>query len=956
MIFERYRKWRNTYYIAVAALTILSLLVGTLIFHKEKKDVIAKKVHELETISNLKSKQVTEWYKDEVNDALIISQSSMLLSLISDGLTNKSFRSKDFDENIIQLASQHDYQEIIIAEDDGNVLYTSGDDDFVPGKMHYSIEQFSITYSPLVTSSGIYFTPDGRPSLDFVTHPKVMGKKLKLILRINPQSYLYHLMSYSFVDESSFRSGLIEFSDDSLKVIYSSGLIERYESDHKYVTNQLYQIKNRLTNRVFKARDTSGTLVMAYLYPINGTPWSLYSRVDHQELLVNFHQQALFIILLIVFIFIMILTVISLVYFQQQKEGYKSLYHMFADSPQPMWIYDLETLNFLEVNHAAVLHYGYTRQEFLSMSIKDIRPTEDIPKLLNNVATTVNPYNDSGIWRHVKKNGELIYVNIKSHYVEYAKRKARHVMAIDITDIKKAQDALRESEQKFRHLFEEHSAAKIIIDADNGKIADANEAAATFYGYTRDQLTNMNISELNTLDQEALEQDFRKVLERKKVNFEFVHRKKNGDLVDVEVFSSRIFISDKYYIHSIIHDISEKKKAKEQIENMVAELLAAKTRAEESDHLKTAFLANMSHEIRTPMNGILGFMDLLRQPDLSGKQIDEYISIVKTSGERLLNTINDIIDISKIESGQVYLHETHVDVNDILEQQYKSFKLEAENKGLAISVDGKLSQDEKLIKVDNVKLHSILANLIKNAIKFTKSGYIKFGVSKVDDNLVFTVVDTGKGIPPERKRIIFERFVQADVSIARDYEGSGLGLAITKAFIEMMGGQISVESELGKGSVFAFNIPYKPAEVVQSKENTPTKKDDLCKLPNNLTILIAEDDEISFIYLSRILRKYKLNLIRAYNGEEAVQECLRNEDISLVLMDIKMPIMDGYEATRVILSMKPEIPIVALTAYALSDDKEKAINSGCCHYLSKPVNKELLVDVINKYSIKKAIG
>ncbi|HLN52155.1 MAG TPA: PAS domain S-box protein [Lentimicrobium sp.] len=953
MIFRQYRNWRNAYFITVFILTIISILVGTFIFTKEKKVVAAEKIREIESVSSQKSKQITEWYKDEVNDALVISQNSVLLSMIKTAITDKSLINEEFRYSISQIASQHDYEEIIITEANGSILYSSNNDSTVSRKHNYSRKEFRITYNPQVTTSGIYFSSNKKLILDFITHPKIDGRDIKLILRINPESSLLPLMSYSPVYEKSFRSGLIEFTGDSITLIFSNGESETFKAGHKYVTSYFFKLDEKINKNVFKAHDVSGNLIIAYLSPVLDTPWNLYSKVDNKELFLSFNRQAIFILLLIILVFILIFTVISSLYSQREKDIYKSLYQMFSDSPQPMWIYDLETLRFLEVNHAAIFHYGYSRDEFLSMTIKEIRPREDVAHLLEDVKNTTNPFNDAGIWRHLKKNGELIYVNIKSHEVIFNKRNARHVLAMDITDIKVAQDALQESEQKFRQLFEDHSAVKIIIDPTDGKIVNANEAAAEFYGYTREQLTSMYVYNLNILDQEKIKDEFKKVLEQKKINFEFTHRKSDGTLCDVEVFSSRIHISGKYYLHSIVHDISEKKKAMAQIEKMVAELVTAKNKAEESDHLKTAFLANMSHEIRTPMNGILGFMELLRQPGLTGDQFDEYISIVKTSGERLLSTINDIIDISKIESGQITLNESGCNLNDIITQQYDFFKPEAEKKGLEISINSLLREDEKFVRTDITKLESVIVNLIKNAIKFTKSGSIKLSVSRAEEKLLFNVTDTGKGIPKDRLGIIFERFVQADISMARDHEGSGLGLAISKAYIDLMGGEINVESEIGKGSSFTFSIPYKPAEIT-SKVQIPGKLEEICKIPQDLNILIAEDDEISYIYLSRILKKYKVNLIRVYNGIEAFQECEKNAEISLVLMDIKMPIMDGYEATRSILTVRPELPIIALTAFALSDDKEKAIECGCVDYLSKPVKKEVLLEAISKYSTKKA--
>jgi CheY-like chemotaxis protein/nitrogen-specific signal transduction histidine kinase len=390
----------------------------------------------------------------------------------------------------------------------------------------------------------------------------------------------------------------------------------------------------------------------------------------------------------------------------------------------------------------------------------------------------------------------------------------------------------------------------------------------------------------------------------------------------------------------VYEDISEQKK-------ILSELISAKIKAEESDHLKTAFLANMSHEIRTPMNGILGFMDLLQQPDLSEDQVDEYIKIVKISGERLLSTINDIIDISKIEAGQSDLVETAVDVNLLLLEHYNFFKREAEQKGIKIEIISMLPENGQVIKTDYKKLSSVLTNLIKNALKFTKKGGITIGTEIKEGFIEFSISDTGKGIPKEKIKSIFDRFIQVDNSIARDHEGSGLGLSISKAYVEMLGGQISVTSKPEIGSTFVFTIPYSHIQVQLPVKMTEKNSSESLE---NKTILIAEDDEISYIYLSRMLALYKLNIIRAYNGQDAIELLEANPDVCIIIMDIKMPIMDGYQATRIIREKGINIPILALTAFAFSDDKEKALAAGCNDYLSKPVKKEKLIDMIKYYN------
>jgi CheY-like chemotaxis protein len=244
-----------------------------------------------------------------------------------------------------------------------------------------------------------------------------------------------------------------------------------------------------------------------------------------------------------------------------------------------------------------------------------------------------------------------------------------------------------------------------------------------------------------------------------------------------------------------------------------------------------------------------------------------------------------------------------------------------------------------------MKLSSVLTNLIKNSLKFTKSGYLEFGCQLEDDIIYFYVKDTGKGIPENRIPYIFDRFVQADFSFSKDYEGSGLGLSISKAYVEMMGGKITVESEVGKGSIFSFSIPYNP---IKSAIEVPSLEETRENIYLGKKILIAEDDDISYIYTSTILNHQGNQLERAYNGEEAVEMC-RNNDFSAILMDIKMPLMDGYQATQLIREFNQDIPIIALTAFAFSDDREKALAQGCTDYLSKPVKKEHLVGVLEKY-------
>jgi len=387
------------------------------------------------------------------------------------------------------------------------------------------------------------------------------------------------------------------------------------------------------------------------------------------------------------------------------------------------------------------------------------------------------------------------------------------------------------------------------------------------------------------------------------------------------------------------------------VEERTRELVEARNEAIKSDHLKSAFLANMSHEIRTPMNGILGFADLLKNPSLTGDIQQEYIRIIEKSGARMLNIINDIVDISKIESGLMNINLHTSNINHQIDYIYTFFKPEVEAKGMQFLVNKSLPDENAFIKTDREKIYAIFTNLVKNAIKYTDSGSIEFGYGSngSPETLTFYVKDTGIGIPPDRQEAIFERFMQADIADKSARQGAGLGLSITKAYLEMLGGKIWVESEEGKGSCFYFSIPY-----IYVPQNPTIKNDEYSDKNSennliNMKVLIAEDDETSDMFISLLLSKYNCELLHARNGVEAVETCKSNPDIDLVMMDIKMPIMSGYDATKQIRKFNSKVIIIAQTAYALTGDKEKAIEAGCNDYITKPLDQDLLKKLIKKY-------
>ena len=411
------------------------------------------------------------------------------------------------------------------------------------------------------------------------------------------------------------------------------------------------------------------------------------------------------------------------------------------------------------------------------------------------------------------------------------------------------------------------------------------------------------------------------------------------DMQVLEIISNQISIS------------IERKKAEEN-------LISALEKAQESDRLKSAFLTNMSHEIRTPMNGILGFTELLKEPQLTGDEQKSYIKIIEKSGARMLNTINDIIDISRIEAGQIEVVKTEVSVSKILEEQYNFFDREAKAKGLELIYNPALSDKDALIVSDKQKLESILTNLIKNAIKFTKNGNISFGCllkkEKNFNGLEFYVKDSGIGIPSDRINAIFNRFEQADIEDSQVFEGSGLGLAISKSYVKMLGGNIRVTSEEGIGSTFVFSIPYTKQSIKESNTEGITNTNQQVSL-KNLSVIIAEDDEDSHLLLEAIFQNKFKKITFTETGKETLEKFQENPETNIILMDLKMPVMSGYEATREIRKFNKDVIIIAQTAYGLSGDKEKAIEAGCDDYIAKPIIKEMLFEKLMFHLAKKSV-
>jgi len=410
------------------------------------------------------------------------------------------------------------------------------------------------------------------------------------------------------------------------------------------------------------------------------------------------------------------------------------------------------------------------------------------------------------------------------------------------------------------------------------------------------------------------------------------------------------------YLHKQLQDqnLVLEQKVRErtyELEKTNAELIVAKEKAEGSDRLKTSFINNISHEIRTPLNGILGFGQILLDVDLSSEEKEEYVSMLNFSSDRLINTVSNFIDISLLTSKTQEVNLNEFDLETFLCLLVEKSIGTCSSKMIEISYEMPQDKPEIVINSDKELLQKALFHLLDNAVKFTDQGFVKLRTEVTETGLSFFVEDSGKGISPDFHQKIFNSFTQEDANMTRGYEGSGLGLTIAGEIVELLGGKIEVRSEKEKGSTFFFSLPcLMPASnaVIQSTIGKIRKTGDRYK------ILVAEDDEFNFFFINTLFKNEPVDITHAENGLEAVEICKNNPEIDLVLMDLKMPVMNGFEATRQIKLFRNDLPIIAVTAYSGTEDRKNALMAGCDEFITKPVKKEVLFKSLSQFGVSFA--
>jgi PAS domain S-box-containing protein len=610
----------------------------------------------------------------------------------------------------------------------------------------------------------------------------------------------------------------------------------------------------------------------------------------------------------------------------------------------------------------------YPAQKFVGKNIKDLAPTyltelnqQKIDKLFETGEPQFYTY-------PLKMDGKTMYFDARM-----VKLGENNVLSIvrDITNQQLAEEKLRQSEENYHTIFQLANDSIIIHDAETANIIDANKVAIESYGLK-------NLEEFKEYGYtfeppysyaDALEWQKKTISEGPQV-FEWKNRRIDGTFFWEEVHLSTAKILGVERVISISRDITMRKsienklqkinrELKDRSEEYAAlneeyvtqneELLIAKEKAEAADKLKSAFLANMSHEIRTPMNAIMGFSSLLERGNISHEKQNNYAQIIKKRSNDLLKIIDDILDISKIEANQIFIQYTQGCLNKLLDEilEYTLSKVEIDNKhSLRVGLTNQIVGESNIV-ADFGRLKQILFNLIENALKFTNSGSIEIGCRKHDnDTLLFYVKDTGTGISKEKQQIIFERFHQAHDTTETIFGGTGLGLAISKGLVELMGGEIWVESQKGEGATFFFTISLKQSLSSKSVNtvSTPISTDKI-----DATILIIEDDEVNASYLKEMLATTGAILHVAYNGGQALEMLKELKNTKIVLLDIRLPDYNGLELIKPIKAISPSVKIIIQSAYATVEDKKAGFEAGCDDYITKPINElDIISTIISK--------
>jgi len=955
-------------------ISVLILVAGLFYFSYEKRNIQEEKRREIKAIATLKINQIAAWQQERTDDVELFRHATFFIRSIQLWFRDTSdmeIKSAIF-PFIRNIANSLQYKEILLTSPDGRAMLSSLEGKSSPEPIPASFIVQAMKENKIIFSD-FYFSQD-RKKIFFDIIGPLFDREQKpvgaMVFRVDPENFLFpYIRSWPTVSKTS-ETILLRKSGDSVVFL----------NDARHRKNTALTLSIPLTETeissvqavrgfsgVFEGRDYRGVEVLSWVGPVTGTPWYMVAKIDKQELYADLVTRAVLISIIMFILILLIVIALAWIYSSKQKNIYRELFlneNKLRESQEQFktTLYSIGDAVITtdvkgmirQMNPVAEKLTGWKEKEASGQSFESVfrivdeytrQPMENPMNLVLKQGVVVGMANHTLL---ISKDGKEIPVADSGAPILNERKEITGVVVVfrDQTAERNAREVLAEKERRYR-TFINTSHDMIFIKDDQMQYIVVNDRLVNFFGLTREKILGKTDFDLMN-EAEAL--NWKKSDEKtlQQMSLVVTEEKIDGRIYETNKFPL-LLSGNKTGIGGFIRDVTE-------IKQMLSDLTDAKNRAEENDRLKTAFLNNLSHEIRTPLNGIVGFSELINDPAIDEKERARFGAIVKQNSDRLLAIITDIISIATIEAGQEKLRVSEADVNNMMNDLCQHYRMVLNNGQVEINFHTALSVEEAQVLIDGTKLAQVISNLVDNAIKFTEKGSIKVECSRQFDWLHFSVQDTGIGIPEEYQQVIFERFRQVDNDKEVVYRGNGLGLAISKAYIELMGGVIGVRSEPSKGSCFYFSIPYRPAvaeapvkehPMTLKNEDGPMEKD---TYTTEKLLLIAEDEESNYLLTEKMLAPYPYRIIHVTNGQAAIDQCFENPAIEMALMDLKMPGINGYEATRRIRELRPDMPIVAVTAYALSGDREKALEAGCNDYLSKPFDRHDLIAMIEKFT------
>ncbi len=956
------KKSYSTYIIILFLTFILIVVIGFIYYEKEKDDLLTQSSQSLQEAGAYNEIQISNWYKERLSDAKFLYNDKFIHNGIEKLVRNlKNLDSSDLSNVILPMYQNHDYQTILVLDKNLKLILNLNSDFSLDKKeienagkalADRQIQNSNINRNQY--SHKIYF--------DFYVPLYENNKPLAVILlSVEPGKLLYSFLKGNHFARETLESTLFDIESDTL--INLSKLpnksIPPLELKIPIQKSEMAKaISHIKVNTIETFKDYRNEDVLADIRFLKTTGWYLLTKIDSAEVYQSLKFKVIassVIIFLIVgligMLFIYINDKQSFKHLKQLEESETKYKQIIEHASEGILIFN-KNLDIIQVNSIVCHDLQYTAEELLNKTIPSLADPAHLKENPLKMKELLAGETVSSERYLVRKDGSVYLSDLS---VKMLPDETFIIVAKDVSKRHEIEMQIKNSERKFRNLFESSNDGILLMD--DIKFIDCNPKAEQIYGKTKLEIvgkTPIDFSPKFQPDGISSEigaiNKISKVFRGKPQLFEWIHLR-NGKEIYCEINLSLTKIDNNPILIAIVRDISERKRIEK-------ELIEAKERAEEMNRLKSNFLANMSHELRTPLVGILGFAQILKD-EIKNLEHIEMIQSIFRGGKRLLETLNSILELTQIESKEHVINYSLININDLIKSKIINFKQEAQSKNLTLNAE--LPEQEIKIVTDERLLKIVLRHLISNAIKFTEHGGITIKVEKKTiesyDKIIISIIDTGIGIPLESREYIFNEFRQASEGFNRKYEGSGLGLTITKKFINLLGGDIEFESILGEGSTFKIVLPSKIDISQANKENginirikseMTSNAHDEKELNEAPKILIVEDD-INTISLFKISLKKYGNIDIAGNSKEVLEKTEKN-NYDLILMDINLgEEIDGLVLTRMLRETKEykNIPIIAVTAFAMEKDRKNAFEAGCTNYLSKPFDKSTLLKIIS---------